>query len=121
MQGRSSLFVGAVDRSKYTNAHLISTFWRDSPSSYYWDVWNGKLVSIDERGNQTGIKPGYGCECHNYEQTKIAIIYDTKKRTLNFWKDGIDQGVAFSNVPKGLYPAVDLWFEEGYIQVTGNT
>ena len=29
---------------------LASTFWRDSPSSLYWDVWSLKLVTIDSHG-----------------------------------------------------------------------
>ena len=41
----------------------MSTFWKDSPSSYYWDVWNYKLIKTDENGVQTGTSGGYGCHC----------------------------------------------------------
>lgn len=116
-RGKSSLFVGAADRSKYVPGQLVSTFWKDSPSSYYWDVWNDKLIAIDERGGQRGVATGYGCGCHNYEETRIGLCYDAKKMTVSFTKDGIVQGIAFSNVPSGLFPAVDLWLESGYVEV----
>ena len=48
--GKSHLFVGMVDITKQRQENLTSTFWKDSPSSIYWDVWNLKLVSIDEKG-----------------------------------------------------------------------
>ena len=72
-RGKSHLFIGLVDKSKYKpeylsnlNHHLfyiVSTFWKDSPSSYYWDVWNYKLIKTDENGVQTGTSGGYGCHC----------------------------------------------------------
>jgi hypothetical protein len=41
----------------------VSTFWKDSPSSYYWDVWNSKLIKTDDNGIQVGSVSGYGCSC----------------------------------------------------------
>ena len=71
-RGKSHLFIGLVDKSKYKYEHLsileiivrlVSTFWKDSPSSYYWDVWNTKLIKTDENGVQVGSVTGYGCIC----------------------------------------------------------
>ena len=50
-RGKSHLFAGLVDKSKYRFENLISTFWKDSPASYYWDIWNTKLVKTDENGH----------------------------------------------------------------------
>lgn len=61
LKGKSHLFVGLVDRSKYRPEYLISTFWRDAPNSLYWDVWSTKLIRTDERGHQIGAAIGYGC------------------------------------------------------------
>jgi len=58
---KSHLFIGVVDKSKYKKEFLTSTFWRDSPCSYYWDVWNTKLIKTDELGSQSGVLNGYGC------------------------------------------------------------
>lgn len=41
----------------------MSTFWKDCPSSYYWDVWNTKLIKTDENGLQIASIGGYGCQC----------------------------------------------------------
>lgn len=69
-RGKNHLFVGLVDKSKYKYDHLsrktnniVSTFWKDSPSSYYWDVWNSKIIKTDENGIQTFSIGGYGCPC----------------------------------------------------------
>ena len=113
---KSHLFVGLVDKSKYRYEHLTSTFWKDSPSSYYWDVWNTKLIKTDEGGIQTGVMSGYGCACEDYE-TKLGIKYDAKNRSVSFFKNGINQGVAFRQVTSGYYPSLDIWFESGSIEI----
>ena len=114
---RSTLFVGVVDRSKYRISQLLSTFWRDSPSSFYYDVFTFKLMKIDDMGRQTGLKLGYGCECQRANCNLIGMHYDEEKRTLSFYKNGLCLGIGFHNVPKGMYPAVDLWFESGNIEI----
>ncbi len=121
MQGKSSLFVGVVDRSRYRTEQLVSTFWKDSPSSFYWDVWNNKLIRIDENGVQSGVALGYGCVCQDASETNIGMMYDAKNRTLSYFKDGMDQGVAFHSVPRCMCPAIDLWFEAGHIEIVGRS
>jgi len=36
---------------------------------------------------------------------------------VSFYKNGLNQGVAFKNVPASLYPSLDLWFESGSIEI----
>jgi len=119
-RGKSHLFIGLVDKTKYKYEMLISTFWKDSPSSYYWDVWNTKLIKTDDNGIQVGSVSGYGCLCEDYE-TKIGIRYDNKTRSVSFFKNGINQGIAFRNVPSGLTPSLDIWFESGTIEILKNS
>lgn len=107
---KSHLFIGVVDKSKYRKEYLTSTFWRDSPCSYYWDVWNTKLIKTDENGAQAGVMNNYGCPCHESE-TRLAISYDPIDKTLSFYKNGFLQGTAFRDVEEGLYPSLDIWFE----------
>ena len=123
-RGKSHLFIG-VDKIKYKKDMLISTFWKDNPSSYYWDVWNTKLIKTDENGVQLGSVSGYGCLCegkifyHHLEyETIIGIKYDHKMKNVCFFKNGINQGVAFKNVPFGLTPSLDIWFESGTIDIS---
>ena len=113
---KSHLFIGVVDKSKYRKEYLTSTFWRDSPCSYYWDVWNTKLIKTDENGAQSGVLNGYGCPC-NENETVLAISYDAVERTLSFYKNGFLQGVAFKDVDKGLHPSLDIWFENGCVEL----
>jgi hypothetical protein len=123
-RGKSHLFIGLVDKSRYKYENLVSTFWKDSPSSYYWDVWNTKLIKTDENGIQVGSVSGYGCSCEgNYYiieieyETKIGIKYDNKSRSVSFYKNSVCQGIAFRNVPSGFHPSLDVWFESGTVEI----
>lgn len=114
---KSHLFIGLVDESKYKKSFLMSTFWKESPSAFYWDVWNTQLIKTDDIGTQVLTKNGYGCENEDYE-TKLAIEYNQEKRTVNFYKNDINLGTAFHNVPPNLTPALDIWFESGMVKIT---
>lgn len=122
----SHLFIGLVDKSKYKAEYLsksyfiyhkASSYWKDSPSSYYWDVWNGKLIKTNERGNQVGSMSGYGCLCEPEFNTSVGIKYNFKQKTIVFYKNGINQGIAFRNVPSGLTPSIDIWFVYGSVEI----
>lgn len=117
--GSSHLFVGVLDKSLYTIENLTSSFWKDSPSSFYWDVWSNKLIKTDENGNQSGTKNGYGCLCEHEKDkvTRIGVYYNYKKKTISFYKNNIDQGIAFENVPENLNVSLDVWFEYGTIEI----
>ena len=43
--------------------------------------------------------------------------YDASNKTLSFFKNGINLGIAFRNVPSGLNPSLDIWFEEGVVEI----
>lgn len=113
--GESHVFIGVVDRSKYSTSRLQSNKWKEAPSSYFWDIWSSKLIRIDENGSPTTGK-GYGCSCEDNE-SEIGIYYDYKAATLSFYKDGLCQGVAFTGVPAGLHPAIDVWFDQGTVTI----
>lgn len=38
----------------------------------------------------------------------ISVVYDKTAQTISFWKNGIDQGIAFSSTSSSLAPAVSL-------------
>jgi len=119
-RGKSHLFLGLVNKKFYKYEHLLSTFWKDSPSSFYWDVWNTKLIKTDDNGIQVGTYTGYGCLCEDKE-TKFGIRYDYRMKTIEFFKNNANLGVAFRNVPEGLSPALDIWFESGQVEILNNT
>ena len=111
------LFLGLVDRTEYSPANLTSLQWRDAPSSYYWDVQGHELVKIDSSGAFT-THGQYGCSCEADTKAALGIIFDPRLRTVSFTKEGISQGTAFTDVPAGLFPAIDLWFEAGSVSIT---
>ena len=118
-KNKSNLFLGLVDKSKYIKSFLLSTLWKDSPSVFYWDVWNGKLVKTDDNGNPININNKYGCNFEDYE-TKFAFQYNQENRSLGFFKNDIFLGNAFYNVQPGLTPVFEIWFETGDIKISGN-
>jgi hypothetical protein len=115
----TQLFIGLVDKSKYKIGQLSSKYWRDSPSSFYWNVWEKQLSKTDEYGIQINCSKGYGCSCEDCE-TFLGMKYDHISRSINFYKNGINLGVAFRNVPSGLTPSLDLWFEVGSVEIIQN-
>lgn len=116
---KSQLFIGLVDKSKYKLSNLSSKLWRDSPSSYYWDIWNSTLIKTNENGARVGDMKGYGC-VYTEKEIILGIKFDNVKRTVSFYKNGIDHGVAFRNVPSGLTPSIDVWFQEGSVEIQNN-
>ena len=115
-KNKNMVYVGLVDKAKYKYDNLTSTYWRDCPSSNYWDIWNMKLIKIDENGVQTGFATGYGCQCQS-DDTVIGIKYDYENKTVSFYKNGVNCGIAFTNVKNNLTPSLDLWFEEGTVEI----
>ena len=109
------MFLGLVHREVYQPRFLVSLLWKDAPCSYYWDVLNSKLIKTDERG-QHRCQQDYGCLCEAADG-QFGIHYDAAARTVSFSKSRADQGVAFTDVPEGLYPALDLWFAAGSVTI----
>lgn len=113
------LFIGLANKTKCQLEYLTSKLLRDFPNCFLWDVWNTILIKTNEYGNQIGSMKGYGCQCENFE-TRIGMKYNHKSRSLSFYKNGIDLGVAFRNIPSGLSPCLDVWFDSGTIEIVMN-
>ena len=76
------------------------------------DVWNTKLIKIDDNGTQVETILGDGCQCEGEDyDTKFGIKYNAKEKTVEFFKNGANFGIAFRNVPPGLNPSLDIRFE----------
>ncbi|MCQ2817875.1 MAG: hypothetical protein MJ252_11475 [archaeon] len=116
---KNHLYIGLVDKSKFNPEDLIAMNWKTAPSIYFWDVWNLTLYKNNEFGNTEGTASNYGCSCTGFD-VLIGIKYDFKTRTVSFYKNSINLGIAFKNVPSGLTPAIDLGFESGTVQIMNN-
>lgn len=42
---------------------------------------------------------------------RIGIMYDEIEKKVSFYKNGLKQGVVFTNVKSGLTPSVDVFLE----------
>lgn len=110
------LFLGLVDRKECSSAYLTSLQWREGPSSYYWNVQGHELVKTESSGAFT-THSHYGCACEADSKCSLGIVFDPRLRTISFLKNRISQGTAFTEVPEGLFPAVDVWFEAGTVAI----
>ena len=50
---------------------------------------------------------------------RIGILYDAIEKTVSFFKNGVKQGVVFTNVKPGLTPSVDVFLEstQSFVQI----
>ena len=62
---------------------------------------------------------GYGC-IYTEKEITLGIRFDHIKMTVSFYKNWINHGIAFRNVPSGLIPSIDVWFLEGQIEIQNN-
>ena len=74
------------------------------------------MIKTDENGVQVRSVNGYGCRCETIE-TVLGIKYDESDKSVKYFKNGIDLGVAFREVNSGMTPALDIWFEEGSVTI----
>ena len=114
-ENKFRMFLGLVDRRVYQPRYLVSLLWKEAPCSYYWDILNNKLIKTDESGQHKCMKD-YGCQCESLDGV-FGVSYDAEARTVSFYKSRICQGVAFTDVPEGLYPAIDIWFAAGTVSI----
>ena len=112
----SHLLIGLVDSNKFTKN--IYMFFKNSPSIFYWDIYKGELYKNDENGKKIATKNNYGCKYMNFEsEIKFGILYNQENRTVSFYKNNINFGIAFHNVPPNLNPTLEICFENGKIQI----
>ena len=80
-----------------------------------------KIIKTNTKGSQIGSNLEYGCSCEFTEEITLGIFYEHLKKQVSFYKNGINQGVAFNDVQKGLHPSLDLWFQYGTVEILKNT
>ena len=58
------------------------------------------------------------CACLK-QKMRIGIEYDAIEKTVSFYKNGLKQGVVFTEVKSGLTPSVDIFLEstQSYVQI----
>lgn len=56
---------------------------------------------VGKRNN--GVSTAYGTASLSGSPFTVSILFDADARTLSYWVDGVDQGIAFSSIPAGGY------------------
>ena len=109
------LHLGLVNPCLLPPKAPITHLWTQAPNSYFWDACDNKLIRTDRRCRSTECED-YSCFCSSEECT-FGVHYDPRLQSVSFYKDGVDQGTAFSCVESGLTPVLDLWFDAGEVQI----
>lgn len=74
-------------------------------------------MHTNEIGVQVETYNEYGCCCRNENENNLGIYYRSRTKELFFFRNGINQGLAFRNVPNNLIPSIDIWFPYGTVEV----
>ena len=115
---KKQILIGLINKNNFNienlNKNLNKNF--DFSNSFYWDVFNKKLIKTNEFGNKIDYFFGYGCDCEN-DEFYLGIKFDYVQRNVSFYKNKICMGIAFSNVDSNLNPFVNLMFQEGIVEI----
>ena len=112
-KNNSQLIIGLINNDKYSKSKNYTNFFQ---VKYCWDIYDRKLLKTDENGIQIISKNKYGFDCYEFEM-KFAMEYNQENKTLSFYQNDINLGVAFHNVPINLTPVFRICFENGIIEI----
>lgn len=115
-KGKNILFIGLIDKTMYKYEQIYNKNWKDSPCVLYWDVGNGMIMKTNEQGTQMGPLKAVNFDSADTSFI-IGIKYDFRTRCVSLYKNLVNIGVGFKNVPCGLTPLLDIWFETGSVQI----
>lgn len=119
---KKQILIGLINKNNFNienlNKNLNKNFNKNFSfsNSFYWDVFNKKLIKTNEFGKKIDDFFGYGCDCENNE-FYLGIKFDYVKRNVSFYKNKICMGIAFNNVDNNLNPFVNLFFQDGFVEI----
>ena len=115
---KKQILIGLINKNNFNIENLNKNFNKNFnfSNSFYWDVFNKKLIKTNEFGKKIDDFFGYGCDCEN-DEFYLGIKFDYVKRNVSFYKNKICMGIAFNNVDNNLNPFVNLFFQEGIVEI----
>ena len=117
LYGHNKIYLALVDSLKFKPKYIKSSFDKDVPFVFLWDIFGNKLY----RQNGEKIKNlelNKSCKCYlNFQVNKFGLKYDHLKNCIELFRNDINLGVIVKNIPPFLTPALEINVEECKIQL----
>ena len=116
----NKIYLALIDSSKFKPKYLTSSFDKDVPYVFLWDIFGNKIY----KQNLEKIKHldlNKSCKCYlNYQVNKFGLKYDHLENSIELFRNDINLGVIIKNIPSLLTPAIEINVENCKIQLLNN-
>ena len=114
------IYFALVDSNKFKTKYVNSSFNRNVPFIFLWDIFGNKLFKPNgERTKNMDLNKE--CECFlKYNVTKFGLKYNHFENSVELFRNDINLGVEIKNIQPFLSPAIEINVEECKIQLLNN-
>ena len=120
LYSHNKIYLGLIDLKTFKPKYLNSSFDKDVPFIFLWDIFGNKLF----RRNGEKIKTldlNKSCKCYlNFQVNKFGLKYDHLENSIELFRNDINLGVIVKNIPPLLTPAIEINVENCKIQLLNN-
>ena len=114
------IYFALVDASKFKSKYVNSSFNKNVPFVFLWDIFGNKLFKPN--GEKTkSMDLSKECKCYlNFNVTKFGLKYNHFENSIELFRNDINLGVEVKNIQPFLTPAIEINAEECKIQLLNN-
>ena len=114
------IYFALVDSTKFKTKYLSSSFNKNVPFVFLWDIFGNKLFRPNGE-NAKNMELNKKCKCYlNYNVTKFGLKYNHFENSVELFRNDINLGVEIKNIQPFLTPAIEINVEECKIQLLNN-
>ena len=120
LNSNHKIYFALVDANKFKSKHVNSSFNKNVPFVFLWDIFGNKLFKPngDKIKNMDLSKE---CKCYlNFNVTKFGLKFNHFENSLELYRNDINLGVEIKNIPPFLTPAIEINAEQCKIQLLNN-
>ena len=114
------IYFALVDGSKFKPKYVNSSFNKNVPFVFLWDIFGNKLFKPN--GEKTkNMDLSKECKCYlNFNVTKFGLKYNHFENSVELYRNDINLGVEIKNIQPYLTPAIEINAEDCKIQLLNN-
>jgi len=106
LYSHNKIYLALVDSLKFKPKYIKSSFDKDIPFVFLWDIFGNKLYR--QNGEKIKILDLKNtCKCYlNFQVNKFWLKYDHLKNSIELFRNDINLGVIVKNIKHFLTPAL---------------
>ena len=114
------IYFALVDGSKFKPKYVNSSFNKNVPFVFLWDIFGNKLFKPN--GEKTkNMDLSKECKCYlNFNVTKFGLKYNHFENSVELYRNDINLGVEIKSIQPYLTPAIEINAEDCKIQLLNN-